>query len=151
MINHGVELNVIHSAVGQGQGKRWDHSLFIGRPYRILVRVNKLVNQGYWVHSGALVVGPRAVIQLLGLWSKAVGTLLIDSVSFYLKYFSVLIFPIVSSDEEDIQRRFKPLTAVESSDQTTFDQREIITYEKPLRESSELTDIGQYLERVRSS
>ena len=35
MINHGVKLNVIHSAVGQGQGKRWDHSLFIGRPYRI--------------------------------------------------------------------------------------------------------------------
>ena len=53
----------------------------------------------------------------------------------------------MSSDEEDIQRRFKPLTAVESSDQTTFDQREIITYEKPLRESRELTDIGQYLER----
>ena len=53
----------------------------------------------------------------------------------------------MSSDEKDIQRRFKPLTAVESSDQTTFNKREIITYEKHLEENSNLTEIGQYLER----
>ena len=45
------------------------------------------------------------------------------------------------SSDEDSQRRFKPLTAVESSDQTTYDKREIIHVEK------QLTDIGQYLER----
>ena len=43
-------------------------------------------------------------------------------------------------------RRFKPLTAVESSDQTTYNKREIIHVEKQLV-NSELMDIGQYLER----
>ena len=50
------------------------------------------------------------------------------------------------SSDEDSHRRFKPLTAVESSDQTTFSKRDIINVEKQLV-NSELTDIGQYLER----
>ena len=54
----------------------------------------------------------------------------------------------MSSDEEDIERRFKPLMAVHSSDQTTINKREIINSEKHLKEkSSKLTDIGQYLEK----
>ena len=41
-----------------------------------------------------------------------------------------------------------PLLAVESSDQNTLNKREIIHVEKHLSaKNSELTDIGQYLER----
>ena len=71
--------------------------------------------------------------------------ILVSPLIFKFLFFPVINFPNMSSDENN--RRFKPLSAVESSDQTTLNMREIHVEKHLSAKNSELTDIGQYLER----
>ena len=56
-------------------------------------------------------------------------------------------FPNMSSDEEDInQRRFTPISASDSCDQTTSELREILNSDGKQSDTTGMTEIGQYLE-----